>query len=210
MQRLVFAIIIIMCICIGVLFQRVAVIGALNSLPPKQKKIIYPNIEMTDYLKRNCDEELIYATNDQQCARMCINKTDYLVINGICRNSKILLSNSSSAAAGNDKACDPKRGFLTYIVGNGMLGNAKLLCLSVDPGIQADDARQANRFCAGGKFKQDAQLDYLKQLPKLSDCLCNNSSGSGDSDDDLLVVIPSTSYIRQYGICINKRLAKII
>ena len=160
---------------------------------------------MTDYLKRNCDEELIYATNDQQCARMCINKTDYLVINGICRDSKILLSNSS--AGGNNKVCDPKRGFLTYIVGNGMLGNANLLCLSVDPGIQADDARQANRFCAGGKFKQDSQLDYLKRLPQLSDCMCN-SSGSGGGDD--LLVIPSTSYIRQYGICISKTLAKII
>lgn len=207
MQRLIFAIIIIMCICIGILFQRVAVVGSLNLLPKPKK--IYPNIEMTDYLKRNCDEELIYATNDQQCARMCINKTDYLVINGICRNSKILLSNSSSAA-GNDKVCDPKRGFLTYIVGNGMLGNANLLCLSVDPGIQADDARQANRFCAGGKFKQDSQLDYLKRLPKLSDCLCNSSSSGSSSGDDDLLVIPSTSYIRQYGICINKRLAKII
>lgn len=196
MQRLILIIIIIMCICIALLFKRVSIAGGGSN--GSQSKKIFPNIKVTDNLKRNCDQELVYATNDEQCARMCLNKTDYLVINGVCRDSKILLSSSDGTSA---NTCDPKRGFLSYIVGNGMLGNATLLCLSVDPGIQADDARLANRFCKDGTFKPDQQLDYLKRLPLSSDCMCGMS--------DELIIIPATSYIRPYGICVNKTITKL-
>lgn len=142
--------------------------------------------------KRNCDAEIIYAMDDNQCSNICNGSNLYRVHNGRCVNALILDSSNNTI---ND--CDPKRGVLAYLVGDPQLGRTKYQCLSIDLGIQDDSLDKENIICKNG----DIAINYLDTMPQLSQCKCR--------DRQFLAIIPNNKTIRTHGQCINNVLLPV-
>nr|WOJ45367.1 pif3 [Apis mellifera nudivirus] len=145
--------------------------------------------------KRDCNVETLYAMDDEQCANICRSPGIFQVRHGACVN--VLAFESKSSLAMNK--CDPKRGVLAYLIGNSQFGSTSLLCLSIDLGIQPDNADEAaNRICSGGG---KIDINYLLGFPQISNCKCPSGK--------ILTVIESTSTIRPYGQCASRLLKPI-
>lgn len=141
-----------------------------------------------ELLKQNCDIETIYSVEDAQCEMICSQPGIFTSKNGACVN--ILAFSQDSV----DNTCDPKKGVLAYLLGDPQFGRSKLLCLSVDLGVQPDNLAEPNTICDGG----EVDINYIDSFPQLSECKC--------PDGEVLGLIPNTSTIRQRGTCISKSL----
>lgn len=140
-----------------------------------------------EMLKQNCDVETIYSVEDAQCEAICKQPGIFISKNGACVN---ILAFSQQAV---DNSCDPKKGVLAYLLGDPQFGRTKLLCLSIDPGVQPDNIKDPNTICEGGSI----DINYIQSFPQLYSCKC--------PDDQFLATIPNTSVIRQRGVCVNKK-----
>lgn len=143
-------------------------------------------------LKRNCDAEIIYAMDDNQCLNICRDTGIFQVSNGRCVNVLALDNNNPN------NNCDPKRGVLAYLIGDPQLGRTQFKCLSVDLGIQDDSLASDNILCKDGVIK----INYLENMPQLKHCKCPS--------DKILAIIPNNKTIRTHGQCVNKNLRPVL
>ena len=121
------------------------------------------------------------------CEAICKQPGIFVSKNGACVN---ILAFSQQAV---DNSCDPKKGVLAYLLGDPQFGRTKLLCLSIDPGVQPDNLKDPNTICEGGTI----DINYIQSFPQLYSCKC--------PDDQFLATIQNTSVIRQRGVCVNKK-----
>lgn len=140
--------------------------------------------------KIDCQQKVTYCFEDSQCAQRCSNLS--VCSHGVCLNSNIF----TTTAPINE--CDASKGVLTFFVGNPAFGVYEYLCKSVDPGIADDDIKKPNRMCTGGNI----DIDYTKSFPLMNNCNCPN-----DFD---MVIVPATSTVREYGVCIPKNKRHLI
>lgn len=154
-----------------------------------------PNVDFPgtqrEMLKQNCDIETIYSVEDSQCNRICSQPGIFISKNGSCVN---ILAFSQEAV---ENECDPKKGVLAYLLGDPQFGKTKMLCLSIDQGVQPDNILQQNTLCDGGTIN----INYVDSFPQLYACNCPK--------DEILTTIPNTRIIRQRGVCVNKALYNI-
>lgn len=143
-------------------------------------------------LKQNCDIETVYSVEDSQCESICSQPGIFVSKNGACVN---IMTFSQDAV---ENTCDPKSGVLAYLIGDPQFGKTKLLCLSIDQGVQPDNVSDPNTLCSGGGT---ININYVDSYPQLSSCACPYGT--------VLALIPNTSTIRQRGICVNKNLQRI-
>ena len=144
----------------------------------------------TQFIKRDCDLETVYSMDDHQCSVICkTSNATFRSKNGVCVNSLIFES------AGVENECLPKNGVLAFLVGDSMFGKSKMLCLSIDIGIQPDSIKKPNILCKNGSI----DIDYVKSFPQLKDCKCDS--------DKILAIVESTSVIRTHGVCVSKNVS---
>lgn len=142
-------------------------------------------------VRRHCDNEFVYSLLDAECDVLCHPPGVYRSQRGVCVN---VLAFGQTAV---DNECDPNRGLLAYLIGDAQFGTTKLLCLSIDLGVQPDTVLRENTFCQGGSIA----IDYVREFPQLRNCTCPSG--------ELLAVIPGTSQVRSRGFCINASSARL-
>lgn len=143
----------------------------------------------TQTIKRNCDIELVYSMDDNQCNNICFtDKSTFRSKNGVCVNSLVFEMTTV------ENKCSAKDGVLAFLIGDPMFGRTKMLCLSIDPGIQPDSTSKPNVICQNGSI----EIDYVKGFPQLRDCKC--------WPGDTLAIIEATSVVRQRGVCVAENL----
>lgn len=160
---------------------------AVSNIDVEKHDIDFPGSQR-EMLKQNCDVETIYSVEDSQCEIICKQPGIFVSRNGACVN---ILAFSQEAV---DNTCDPKKGVLAYLLGDPQFGKTKLLCLSVDQGVQPDNVVDPNTICSGGKI----DINYVESFPQLYSCTCPNNQ--------VLALIPNTSTIRQRGVCVDRHL----
>lgn len=138
--------------------------------------------------KIDCGNENIFSISDEQCRSMCSG--EYVVKSGICVNKIIL-----NYAQASNNVCDAARGFYSYMLGDGQLGTIYMHCLSIDPGIQQDNAHYDNIILKNGTI----DIDYKKEFPQYKNGICLEAT-------DDVVKIPSTMNVRERGVCTPKKL----
>ncbi|ATY70238.1 pif3 [Tomelloso virus] len=180
-SQIFIAIIIILLILIVALLRLVSNINVDETL------VEFPGTQK-DSMRQNCNIETVYSVEDSQCDAVCAQPGIFVSKNGACVN--ILAFSQESV----DNTCDPKKGVLAYLLGDPQFGKTKLLCLSIDLGVQPDDISEPNTICEGGTI----DIDYVKSFPQLYSCTCPN--------DEILTTIPNTSTIRQRGVCVSKNM----
>lgn len=146
----------------------------------------------SEIAKRDCDLELVYSTNDQQCNIICRQPNLYVSRNGACVNELV------GTDAPQQYDCDAKHGVVTYILGDPEFGKTKLFCLSIDPGIQPDNVQDTNIICKNGSIF----IDYIESFPQLTNCKCPSTS-------PVLALIESTSVVREHGVCVTKNMERL-
>lgn len=142
--------------------------------------------------KVDCQNETIFTFSDEQCHVMCMG--EYVARNGICVNKVILNYEQAS-----NNVCDMTKGLISYMLGDGQLGTIYMHCLSIDPGIQPDDANKDNIILKGGIV----EINYKKSFPQYKNGKCHNYN-------DQIVAVPSTMNVRDRGICIEEKKIKFI
>lgn len=157
-----------------------------NFIAPQKNSLGATTVSSTTLRKRDCDVELVYSVTDAECDAICHRPKTYESRNGVCVH---LAYNNPENPAG----CNPKRGTLAYVLGNGEFGTTKMFCLSSDVGIQPDDPLAPNILCGNGKI----DIDYEKEFPLLRHCQCSPSQ--------FLALIPATSSTRRHGICVDNK-----
>ncbi|ACH96237.1 pif-3 [Oryctes rhinoceros nudivirus] len=177
-------------IVIVLLVLIVVLLRAVSNIDVEQYDVEFPGTQR-NMLKQNCDVETIYSVEDSQCEIICKQPGIFVSRNGVCVN---ILAFSQEAV---ENSCDPKKGVLAYLLGDPQFGKTKLLCLSIDQGVQPDDVTQENTICAGGSI----DINYVKSFPQLYSCSC--------PDDHFLALIPNTSTIRQRGVCVKNELRNV-
>lgn len=154
-----------------------------------------PNVEQSTTI--DCEHETVYSISDQQCRIVCDNSTaHYVEHNGMCVDSRVL--NYSSAA---NNECDPAKGVLGYMLGDGQLGTSYVHCLSVDMGVQPDDPKKRNMIV---KNAVDFTVDYNKGFPDWRDT--NITCFNGDVKSS----IPNTMNVRERAVCVPSAWASIL
>lgn len=145
--------------------------------------------------KHDCESELVYAMNDEQCRAVCREPNEYFVRNGACVNVLIRRERTVDSIT-----CDPRKGVLAYLSGDSELGISELRCMSLDPGIQPDDVRQPNRILRDGTVR--GGINYLEKFPDYKNGVCNEPG-------HVIIGIPNTKTIRSYGVCVPKVFEKL-
>lgn len=145
--------------------------------------------------KHNCEIELVYAIDDEQCRSICKEPNEYFVQNGACVNVLIRGEHVTGKPA-----CDPRKGVVAYMSGDSQLGTIELRCMSLDPGIQPDDVRLPNRIIRNGFIKSG--IDYLKKFPDYNEAECFDPSHK-------IITIPNTETIRAMGVCVPDVIKKL-
>lgn len=105
---------------------------------------------------RDCQSETVYSMTDNHCRTQCKPPGIYNNVDGICVN----VTELSEGAPYRDK-CDPKKGVIPYVVGDGQFGTLDVRCMSIDPGIQPDNVYLPNRICSGNVAS--VEIDYISQ-----------------------------------------------
>lgn len=146
--------------------------------------------------KHDCETELVYAINDEQCRSVCRGPNEYFVRNGACVNVLTQRERRSDDSV----TCDPRKGLLAYMSGDSQLGISELRCMSLDPGIQSDDVRQPNRILHDGTIR--GGINYLEKFPDFKDGVCNDPN-------HVIIGIPNTKTIRSYGVCASPVFEKL-
>lgn len=162
----------------------------ISNITINNARVDFPGTQR-ESMKQNCDVETIYSVEDSQCEAICREPGVFRTKNGTCVN---ILAFSQEAV---DNTCDPEKGVMAYLLGDPQLGRTKLLCLSVDLGVQPDNVVDPNTLCTDGSI----EINYIKSFPQLNSCKC--------SDDKILALTSNTSTIRQRGTCVNKSLYNI-
>lgn len=178
-SHIFFVIVIILLILLVVLLRTA------SNIDTDKHNIDFPGTQR-EILKQNCDVETIYSVEDSQCESICKQPGIFTSKNGVCVN---ILAFSQEAI---DNTCDPKKGVLAYLLGDPQFGRTKLLCLSIDQGVQPDNIADPNTLCVGGSI----DINYIESFPQLYSCVC--------PDNQILSLIPNTSTIRQRGVCVDK------
>lgn len=169
----------------------VVLLKSISNIQTSQKQVHFEEI-LNQSLKRDCDVELVYSMSDAQCEAVCKPPGVFYSKNGACVN---ILAFSQTAVT---NECNPKNGVLAYLLGDPQFGKTKLLCLSIDPGIQPDDPNGHNKICEGGTIN----IDYRNSFPLVSSCKC--------ADGTFLALLPGTSVVRASGACVNNALRKVL
>ncbi|AYP97962.1 PIF-3 [Mauternbach virus] len=164
----------------------VIVLTKIEMFDIKKKNHDFPG-QRQEFRQHNCDTELIYSMTDDQCNSICREPGVFVTRNGTCVN----IQNFNQTAIENE--CNPKNGVLAYLLGDPEFGTTKLLCLSIDPGVQPDNIKLINTLCMNG----DLEINYIESFPNLKHCTC--------ADDEILATILDTSTIRTRGVCIKKQ-----
>lgn len=152
--------------------------------------------QQSELRKLNCDLETVYSMTDDQCNAICQNTLgNFISKHGVCVNS----FNFKTEIINNE--CDPKRGVLAYMIGDGQFGRTAFRCMSIDQGIQPDNIDQPNKICGENEFSGTIDIDYLIEFPKSQNCKC--------APDKTLIIIPGTEKIRSRGSCVPKESADI-
>lgn len=146
-----------------------------------------PNIEAGKRV--DCSLGVVYCFENNNCSSVCTIASSAVCRNGICLNSNVI----NTTAPINE--CDAERGVVTFFAGNVALGRYDYLCRSIDLGIAPDDVSLPNNMCKDG----DIDINYLVQFPDIRQCQCPPGTS--------LVGLPATSQVRQYGQCLDTRLA---
>lgn len=156
-----------------------------------RQKIVFAG-KQGESRKRDCDVEIIYSMEDEQCDFVCKAPGLYRSHNGVCVN--ILAFDSENV----ENKCDPRRGVLAYLLGDPQFGRTQMRCLSVDPGIQPDDPEGKNIICGS-----DASIDinYLDSFPQLNNCKCVD-------ENERLALISNTSEVRKHADCVTEAALK--
>lgn len=141
--------------------------------------------------KKDCNLTIVYSIRDDDCNMICKNSDVFISQNGICVNS-IMKQKETQLI------CNPKLGFVSFLTGNSEFGQTKLVCMSVDLGIQSNDTKEKNIICRNGKI----DINYLKKFPSIDECVCT-------VENTILTIIPATNTIREHSICLNKRLKNV-
>lgn len=167
----------------------------LNVLSKKyfNKNDLFYNTSNHVGVKKNCNNEYIYALTSDECQDLCLPTNIFISKNGLCVNSALFNSTEIK------NECSPKHGLFAYLIGDGQFGKIEKQCLSIDPGIQPNAINEKNTICLN---TENFEIDYLKSFPMYTDCKCN--------DDETLIALPPTSVIRSRGICIKKNLENIL
>jgi competence protein ComGC len=143
----------------------------------------------TEPLKRDCNIETVFSMDDYQCSVICrSDKSTFRSKNGVCVNSLIFESTIV------ENECSAKAGVLAFLIGDPMFGRSKMLCLSIDLGIQPDSVKKQNLICKNGSI----DINYVKGFPQLKDCKCGS--------DSTLAMIEATSIVRTHGVCVSKNI----
>lgn len=155
-----------------------------------KQRVDFPGTQ-SENIKRDCDVETTYSMEDAQCESICKQPGVFRTHNGVCIN---ILTFDQEAI---DNRCDPKQGVLAYLLGDPQFGRTKLICLSIDPGIQPDNIDKPNTICENGNI----EINYIQAFPQLNNCKCPTNT--------TLIQIPSTSIIRTRGVCVNDQLKPV-
>jgi len=164
----------------------VLVLANIESFDVQKKNYDFPG-QQQESSQHNCDTELIYSMTDEQCNAICREPGVFVTRNGACVN----IQSFNQTAVENE--CNPKNGVLAYLLGDPEFGTTKLLCLSIDPGVQPDDIKMPNTLCMNGQL----DVNYIESFPNLKHCTC--------ADDEILATILDTSTIRTRGVCVKKQ-----
>lgn len=148
-----------------------------------------------DRFKRDCETELVYAVDDEQCRSVCRGPGEYFARNGACVNVLIRTKHASV-----ESVCDPRNGVLAYLSGDSQLGVTELRCMSLDPGVQPDDARLPNRIIRDGYIKSG--INYLEKFPDYRDAECFDRTHK-------IITVPGTKTIRTTGVCVPETIEKL-
>lgn len=178
----------------GIILLLYLVVSVIHSLPKVTKEEhtnLFPGSQSTS-LKHDCDVEVVYSMNDNQCNRICKQQGQYVSKHGICVN--ILAFNTQEVT----NQCDPEKGVLAYLIGDPQMGRTKLFCLSIDQGVQPDDVTKENTICTGGKMME--KINYIRGFPQLKSCQCERGF--------VLTVLANTSVVRSRGICVPEKSQK--
>lgn len=147
-------------------------------------------------MMRDCQSETVYSMTNDHCRAQCKPPGIYKNIDGICVNVAELSIDTPYR-----DICDPKKGFIPYVVGDGQFGTLDVRCMSIDPGIQPDDIHFPNRICSGNVA--NVNIDYLSRngFPQWTDCVCK--------EDNVLVEIAPTLTTRSRGLCVSRHIARL-
>ncbi|UDM55371.1 Pif-3 [Phenacoccus solenopsis nudivirus] len=163
----------------------------------KKETLRFPEtFNLADSLRRNCDTELVYSMSDAQCANICTGNDVFISRNGTCINSAIF-SNQSTPS---ENVCDSTKGLLAYIIGDSQFGKAYLRCLSIDQGIQSDNANEPNKIIS---YATLPEINYNFQYPSHDKIKCDIKEYPAK------IIIPNTESVRSKAVCVRESVFKI-
>lgn len=136
--------------------------------------------------KVDCISNNVYSFSNDDCEKQCLG-SNFISLKGICLTENKNIS----------KKCDSEKGLLEFIEGDAKFGKIKKICLSIDPGIQANDENQKNLICEDGKI----DINYNISFPNVKNCVCEEGK--------IPILIDNTSSIRKHAVCMNKELSPI-
>lgn len=136
------------------------------------------NSHLISETKKYCSNEITYCFEDSDCSIMCDLKNQYICINGICKNNKIITTVP-------ENKCDPSKGMVGFLIGTPSFGKYDFICKSIDPGIAL--SVNTNLMCKG---QNNMLIDYISKFPTTNQCLCINKS-----------IVPATQNKRKHVEC---------
>lgn len=113
----------------------------------------------------------------------------------MCVNTLIRTEHASGIAE-----CDPRKGVVAYLSGDSQLGVTHLQCMSIDPGVQPDDATMRNNIIKNGTIR--GGINYLEKFPDHVQAVCDDVAHR-------IITIPNTKTIRSTGVCVPESIQKL-
>lgn len=141
--------------------------------------------QLVHQIRSDCNSEVVYCFNDADCRHGCQTRDHYACLNGICRNDRMLLDNST-----HDEQCLAHMGMMSYLVGNTAFGRYEYVCKSIDPGIAVSSTK--NLMCNNQTQAPLPDINYMVELPTETMCHCN---------DNETAVVAATPNKRQHTEC---------
>lgn len=128
---------------------------------------------------QNCKNIPVYCFEDSDCIAKCDTLNEYSCMHGMCKQSVIIAEDDKNK-------CDPKKGFIGYLIGNTTFGIYEYLCKTIDAEIAV--SVNENRMCYNQIEMLD--IDYTKAYPSINDCTCRDR-----------VLVPATAQKREHVEC---------
>lgn len=171
--------------------------GTGGSMDSPSRRLLFERGQLARTAKRDCDVETVYSMENAQCDAVCKPPGVYHSRNGVCVNVLFLAASESTS----ENECDSKRGVIAYLSGNAQFGKTSLVCLSIDPGIAADDPRKPNALCSGEYVRLEPKIDYDARFPETGECACYS--------DATRLTLPETRNVRSRLVCASKKVAPV-